>query len=201
MGVRGRSPSSSRRVRLTSPCDSYESNLSAFSVFLRRTPRLGVWLSDAHMYSHTPASTSSPSPLRSQPETVRPGDRREHCSPEALRLGTLKSDSSLNPAISLHLSFPICKMGTVKPPTGVVVRIPCLASGELVMEASTFGLCFCSCRQDLFHREAVTSSSAYINSRGDIIGHVPFLDKEKLAPPYPWHGWNLAYLLIESHAR
>lgn len=42
----------------SSRCDSYKRSLSAFSVFLRRKPRLEVWFSNAGACScsHTPVS-------------------------------------------------------------------------------------------------------------------------------------------------
>ena len=39
-----------------SVCDCYGRSLSAFLVFLRRKPRLEVWLSNTHMYSLMPAA-------------------------------------------------------------------------------------------------------------------------------------------------
>lgn len=98
--------------------DASKRSLSAFSVFLRRKPGLGVWLS-LPVCAHTRLLPPPPQPR--QPGSGRPGDRREQGSPWTLNLGLWsQTHPRLNPGTSLHLSFLICKLGTVKPPTGWV---------------------------------------------------------------------------------
>lgn len=103
-----------------SGCDSYGRSLSAFSVFLRRKPRLEVWLSNAHMLTHACFSAPPQAPCGSAGHSPL-GRQKMPWQPWALRLGALRSDRPRFESRYLSLpQFRHLKVGLLKPPTRVI---------------------------------------------------------------------------------
>lgn len=118
VGVVGRSPSSSRRVSLTSPRDLTRraSLLSQFSLEGSQGWGCGSLMPIcAHTRLLPPLPQAHWEVTRGQSTWVTEESNIAH-GPDNLRLWS-QTDPSLNSGTSLHLSFLICKVGTVKPPT------------------------------------------------------------------------------------